>query len=99
ASLRLLPLFRFLPPDDPRIRATVLAIADELTVEGFVLRYKPEETDDGLTGEEGTFTGCSFWLVSALIEIGEHRRARRLCDKLLAYASPLGLYAEELDAT
>ena len=71
ASLLLLPLMRFLPPDDPRIRATVLAIADELTVDGLVLRYRVEETDDGLSGEEGTFTICSFWLVSALVEIGE----------------------------
>ena len=66
-----MPLVRFLPADDPRIRATVLAIADELTVDGLVLRYRVEETDDGLAGEEGTFTICSFWLVSALVEIGE----------------------------
>ena len=97
ASGLLMPLTRFLPPDDERIRATVLAIADELTVEGLVLRYRVEETDDGLAGEEGTFTICSFWLVSALVEIGELRRARDLCEKLLSYASPLGLYAEEID--
>ena len=72
-----MPLVRFLPADDPRIRATVLAIADELTVDGLVLRYRVEETDDGLSGEEGTFTICSFWLVSALAEIGEPTRARR----------------------
>src|SRR5947207_1224577 len=65
ASVLLIPLVRFLPPDDPRVRATVLAIADELTVDGMVLRYRTEETDDGLRGEEGTFTICSFWLVSA----------------------------------
>jgi GH15 family glucan-1,4-alpha-glucosidase len=88
---------RFLPPDDPRIRATVLAIADELTLDGLVLRYKVEETDDGLSGEEGTFTICSFWLVAALVEIGELERARPLCEKLLGYASPLLLYAEEID--
>jgi GH15 family glucan-1,4-alpha-glucosidase len=97
ASLLLMPLVRFLPPDDERIRATVLAIADELTVDGLVLRYRTEQTDDGLSGEEGTFTICSFWLVSALVEIGELQRARRLCEKLLSYASPLGLYGEELD--
>jgi GH15 family glucan-1,4-alpha-glucosidase len=97
ASLLLLPLLRFLPPEDPRIRATVLAIADELTYEGLVLRYRVDETDDGLKGEEGTFTICSFWLVSALIEIGEVERGRRLCERLLSYASPLELYAEELD--
>ena len=75
----------------------MLAIADELTVDGLVLRYKVDETDDGLPGEEGTFTICSFWMVSALVEIGEVKRARALCEKLLSYASPLGLYAEEID--
>jgi len=97
ASVLLMPLVRFLPADDPRIRATVLAIADELTVDGLVLRYRVEETDDGLAGEEGTFTICSFWLVSALCEIGEIERARALCEKLLGYSSDLGLYAEEID--
>jgi alpha,alpha-trehalase len=97
ASVLLMPLVRFLPQDDPRIRATVLAIADELTEDGLVLRYRTEETDDGLRGEEGSFTICSFWLASALIEIGELRRGRDLCEKLLSYASPLGLYAEEID--
>ncbi len=97
ASLLLIPLMRFLPPTDPRVRATVLAVADELTVDGLVLRYRVEETDDGLTGEEGSFTICSFWLVSALVEIGELERGRKLCERLLAYASPLELYAEEID--
>jgi GH15 family glucan-1,4-alpha-glucosidase len=97
ASLLLLPLMRFLPRDDERIVKTVLAIADELTIDGLVLRYKVEETDDGLSGEEGTFTICSFWLVSALVEIGELERAKKLCERLLAYASPLELYAEEID--
>ena len=97
ASLLLMPLVGFLPPDDPRIRATVLAIADELTEEGLVLRYRVKETDDGLSGEEGSFTICSFWLVSALALIGEQHWARQLCEKLLSFASPLGLYAEELD--
>ncbi len=98
ASLLLAPLLRFLPAEDPIIRATVLAIADELTVDGLVLRYKVEETDDGFSGEEGTFTICSFWLVSALCEIGEFEQARSLCGKLLSFAGPLDLYAEELDA-
>ncbi len=98
ASLLLMPLMRFLPPDDPRIRATVFAIADELTDHGLVLRYRTHETDDGLDGEEGSFTICSFWLVSALVEIGEVSRARKLCERLLSFASPLRLYAEEIDA-
>src|SRR5205814_1356470 len=76
----------------------VLAIADELTEDGLVLRYKVEETDDGLSGEEGSFAICSFWLVSALAEIGERRRARELCEKLLSYSSPLDLYGEEIDS-
>jgi GH15 family glucan-1,4-alpha-glucosidase len=97
ASLLLMPLLRFLPADDPRIRATVLAIANELTQDGLVLRYRVDETDDGVAGEEGTFTICTFWLVSALAEIGERQRARDLCEKVLSYASPLLLYAEEID--
>jgi len=97
ASVLLMPLVRFLPPGDERIRNTVKAIAEELTEEGLVLRYRVGETDDGFSGEEGTFTICSFWLVSALVEIGELARARALCEKLLSYASPLALYAEQLD--
>ncbi|HEV7399174.1 MAG TPA: glycoside hydrolase family 15 protein, partial [Solirubrobacterales bacterium] len=98
ASTLLIPLLRFLPPDDPRVRATVEAITAELTEHGLVLRYKVEETDDGLSGEEGTFLICSFWLVSALSEIGEGAQARALCERLLEAAGWLDLYAEELDA-
>jgi GH15 family glucan-1,4-alpha-glucosidase len=98
ASTLLAALFGFLPADDQRLRASVLAIADELTENGFVLRYKTGETDDGLSGKEGTFLICSFWLVSALAIIGERQRARDLMERLLAVASPLGLYAEEFDA-
>ena len=97
ASTLLAALFGFLPADDPVLRATVLAIADELTEDGFVLRYRTEETDDGLSGKEGTFVICSFWLVSALAEIGQLQRARDLMERLLRVASPLGLYAEEFD--
>ncbi len=98
ASTLLIPLLRFLPANDPRVRATVEAIADDLTEHGLVLRYLVEETDDGLRGEEGTFLICSFWMVSALSEIGEPQRARALCERLLAAAGSLDLYAEELDA-
>jgi GH15 family glucan-1,4-alpha-glucosidase len=80
------------------MRATVLTIADELTEQGFVLRYHTAETDDGLSGKEGTFLICSFWLVSALAVIGEMQRARDLMERLLRVASPLGLYAEEFDS-
>ncbi len=97
ASTLLAAIFGFLPADDDRLRATVLAIADELTENNFVLRYRTGETDDGLSGKEGTFLICSFWLVSALAVIGEEQRARDLLDRLLRIASPLGLYAEEFD--
>jgi alpha,alpha-trehalase len=97
ASTLLAAIFGFLPDDDDRLRASVLAIADELTDNGFVLRYRTAETDDGLSGKEGTFLICSFWLVSALAMIGEEQRARDLMERLLRVASPLGLYAEEFD--
>ncbi len=87
----------FLAQDDPRLRATVEAIAGELSENGFVLRYRTDETDDGLSGEEGTFLICSFWLASALSIIGEQDRATDSLDRLLRIASPLGLYAEEFD--
>ena len=97
ASTLLAAIFGFLPHDDERLRASVLAIADELTENGFVLRYRTDETDDGLSGKEGTFLICSFWLVSALSIIGEEQRARDLMERLLRIASPLGLFAEEFD--
>jgi alpha,alpha-trehalase len=99
ASNLLIPLVRFLPPDDERVVATVNAIREELTEHGLVLRYRTDETDDGLSGAEGTFLICSFWLVSALSEIGEQREAEHLCERLLSYSSHLGLYAEELEAS
>ena len=77
----------------------MLAIADDLTEDGLVLRYKVDSTDTGFEGKEGTFTICSFWLVTALAIIGEHERARSLCKKLLNFAGPLQLYAEEIDAS
>jgi alpha,alpha-trehalase len=99
ASTLLIPLVRFLPAKDKRVVNTVKAIAKDLTKDGLVLRYRVEETDDGLSGEEGTFTICSFWLASALSEIGEPQLAREMCERLLIQAGPLGLYAEELDPT
>ena len=98
ASLLLIPILGFLPPEDERVRTTVLAIADELTEDGLALRYKVDTTDTGFGGKEGTFTICSFWLVTALAMIGEHDRARSLCKKLLSFAGPLQLYAEEINA-
>jgi GH15 family glucan-1,4-alpha-glucosidase len=98
ASVLLAAIFGFLPDDDERLRATVAAIANDLTENGFVLRYRTDETDDGLSGKEGTFLICSFWLVSALAIVGELQQARDLMERLLRVASPLGLYAEEFDA-
>src|SRR5690606_19326165 len=97
ASTLLAVLFGFLPNDDERLRHTVNAIAEELTEDGFVLRYRTDETGDGMSGKEGTFLICSFWLVSALARIGEFDQARDLMERLLRVASPLGLYAEEFE--
>src|SRR5229473_206373 len=97
ASTLLAGSFEFLAHDDERLRNTVLAVSEELTENGFVRRYRPDETDDGLSGNAGTFVICSFWLVSAFAIVGEMQRARDLMERLLRIASPLGLYAEEYD--
>jgi GH15 family glucan-1,4-alpha-glucosidase len=97
ASTLLAPLFGFLPGTDPRAHASVMAIADDLSENGFVLRYRTDVTDDGLSGKEGTFLICSFWLVSALCVVGEDQLGRDLFERLLRIGSPLGLYAEEFD--
>jgi alpha,alpha-trehalase len=99
ASNLLAAIFGFLPGDDERLRASVMAIAEELTEDGFVLRYRTDETDDGMSGKEGSFLICSFWLVSALAVINEEQRARDLMERLLRVGSPLGLYAEEFDTS
>jgi alpha,alpha-trehalase len=97
ASTLLAAIFGFLPATDERLRATVEAIARDLTEHGFVLRYRTDETDDGLSGKEGTFLICSFWLVSALAIVRKVQEARDLMERLLRITSPLGLYAEEFD--
>jgi GH15 family glucan-1,4-alpha-glucosidase len=97
ASTLLIPLVRFLPSTDERVRATVLAIKDELSHHGLVLRYRVDRTEDGLTGVEGTFSICSFWLVAALAEIGERKAARELCEHLLNMGGALDLYGEEIE--
>ncbi len=99
ASTLLAAMFGFLSGDDERLRKSVEAIANDLTEDGFVLRYLTEETDDGLSGKEGSFLICSFWLVSALAIVGQVQRARDLMERLLRIASPLGLYAEEFDTS
>jgi len=97
ASTLLAAIFGFLPGSDERMKNTVDAIESELTEHGFVLRYVTGETDDGLSGKEGTFLICSFWLVSAFSIVGESRKATDLLERLLRIASPLGLYAEEFE--
>jgi GH15 family glucan-1,4-alpha-glucosidase len=96
ASVLMLPLVGFIDANDPRMRSTIEAIQRELTSpQGFVYRYKG--FDDGLEGGEGTFTICSFWLVSNLIKLGELDEARKLFDRLAAFANDLGLFSEEID--
>jgi GH15 family glucan-1,4-alpha-glucosidase len=97
ASTLLASIFGFLPGSDERMRNTVDAISSELTEHGFVLRYVTGETDDGLSGKEGTFLICSFWLVSALAIVGKMKEASDLMERLLRVSSPLGLYAEEFE--
>jgi GH15 family glucan-1,4-alpha-glucosidase len=99
AAQLLMPILGFLPADDPRMRSTIDAIAADLTEDGLVLRYRNEEglNADGLTGEEGTFVICSFWLVTALAKAGEVERAEQLFDQLVSHANDLGLIAEEID--
>jgi GH15 family glucan-1,4-alpha-glucosidase len=99
ASTLLAALFGFLPAGDERLHKSVEAIASDLTEDGFVLRYRTGETDDGLSGKEGSFLICSFWLVSALAIVGEMQAARDLMERLLSVASPLGLFAEEFDTS
>jgi GH15 family glucan-1,4-alpha-glucosidase len=100
AGVLLMPLVGFLPATDPRMLSTIEAIAHELTEDGLVLRYANEQglNADGLSGEEGTFVICSFWLVSCLALAGEIERAVELFDRLVGYANDLGLLAEEVDA-
>jgi GH15 family glucan-1,4-alpha-glucosidase len=97
ASLLLMPLVGFLAADDPRVVATVDAIHNELTHDGLVLRYRTEEAGDGLSGGEGTFLVCSFWMVDALAMIGRRDKAEELFERLLSMRNDLGLLAEEYD--
>jgi GH15 family glucan-1,4-alpha-glucosidase len=99
AAQLLMPILGFLPATDDRMRSTIEAIARDLTEDGLVLRYKNDEglNADGLSGEEGTFVICSFWLVSCLAKAGEIERAEALFGQLVGYANDLGLLAEEID--
>ncbi|MEV6862769.1 glycoside hydrolase family 15 protein [Streptosporangium subroseum] len=98
AALLLIPRLGFLPPGDPRVAGTVDAIQHELVQEGLVLRYRSGPGDmDGLSGGEGTFLACSFWLADALTLLGRGRQARQLFERLLALRNDVGLLSEEYD--
>ena len=98
ASLLLMPMVGFLPPDDPRVIGTIDAIERELMVKGLVLRYRVADTRvDGLAGGEGVFLPCSFWFASCLYMIGRKRQARQLFERLLKLRNDLGLLSEEYD--
>jgi GH15 family glucan-1,4-alpha-glucosidase len=97
ASVLLLPLVGFLPADDPRVRATVKAVQEQLSWDGFVLRYRSEEGVDGLPTGEGVFLPCSFWLVDALALDGRLDEARELFERLVGLCNDVGLLSEEYD--
>jgi GH15 family glucan-1,4-alpha-glucosidase len=97
ASLLLIPLVGFLPPDDPRIRATIAAIERELVVDGLVLRYRTAHSTDGLPPGEGYFLPCSFWLADNLALCGRHAEADALFERLLALRNDVGMLSEEYD--
>ena len=96
SSLLLMPLVKFISPTDPRWLMTLDAITDELVSDSLVHRYDPREFEDGLEGEEGTFSICSFWYVEALARAGRVDEARLAFEKMLTYANHLGLYSEEI---
>jgi GH15 family glucan-1,4-alpha-glucosidase len=97
ASALMIPIVGFLPPDDPRVRGTVAAIEGYLMSDGFVLRYDPVASQDGLPGREGAFLACSFWLADSLMLIGRSEDARRLFEKLIGLRNDVGLLSEEYD--
>ena len=97
AGLLLLPVTGFLPVDDPRVAATLAAIERELVVDGFVLRYRPDNHVDGMPGSEGAFLACSFWLVDSYVLQGRHDEAQALFERLLSLTNDLGLLSEEYD--
>lgn len=99
ASALIMPLVFFMSPTDPRMMATLDAISDELLSDSLVYRYKVEQGDDGLPGDEGTFSMCTFWLVEALTRAGRVDEGRLIFEKMLSYANHLGLYSEEISLT
>jgi len=99
AGVLLMPMVKFLSSADPKFLSTLDAIEDRLVVDSLVFRYDPSISPDGLEGEEGTFSLCSFWYVEALTRAGRLEDARLALEKMFTYANHLGLYAEEVGAT
>jgi pentatricopeptide repeat protein len=104
ASNLIMPLVFFVSPQDPRMQATLDQTLKHLVSDSLVFRYRVgdgagDSADDGITGEEGTFTMCTFWLVEALTRAGRVREARLIFEKMLSYANHLGLYSEEISST
>ncbi|MEO6897551.1 MAG: glycoside hydrolase family 15 protein, partial [Caldimonas sp.] len=97
ASLLLIPLVGFLPPDDPRVLGTIAAVERELVVDGFAMRYSTASGVDNLPGGEGAFLPCTFWLADALAVTGRRAEAEALFDKLVARCNDVGLLSEEID--
>src|SRR5262249_57933852 len=99
ASVLLMPFVHFVASEDPRWLSTLDAIGSELVSDSLVYRYDPEASGDGLDGDEGTFSICSFWYVEALSRAGRLREARLAFEKMLTYANHLGLYSEEIGSS
>ena len=99
AATLLMPLVRFISPTDPRWLSTLAAIEQHLAVDTLVFRYRDIDRFDGLEGDEGSFTACSFWFIEALARSHQIDKARLLFEKMLGYANHLGLYAEELGSS
>jgi GH15 family glucan-1,4-alpha-glucosidase len=97
AAVLLMPAVGFLPASDPRVQGTIRAIEKNLMQDGFVLRYKPEHTGDGLPGSEGAFLACTFWLVDAYAYSGRRKEAEALFARLLSLRNDLGLLSEEYE--
>ncbi|WP_205315723.1 glycoside hydrolase family 15 protein [Nonomuraea lactucae] len=99
ASVLMMPLAKFIAPTDPKWLSTLTALGDQLVSDSLVYRYRPEWSPDGLRGEEGTFSICSFWYVEALTRAGRLDEARLAFEKMLTYANHVGLFAEEIGHT
>ncbi|MFJ9246896.1 glycoside hydrolase family 15 protein [Streptomyces sp. NPDC101776] len=99
AALLMMPLTKFIAPTDPKWLSTLDALTEELVSDSLVYRYNPQASPDGLRGDEGTFSICSFWYVEAMVRAGRVDEARLAFEKMLTYANHLGLYAEEIGRT